>query len=879
MVSLLSHTLVGRAVDLKVLCDQLDGARGGGLVLLGEPGVGKSRLVAEAATHATGLGRVVLTGRSVRSRQATPYQPIAEALLSACRHDGLPQRADLIPYRPALGRLLPEWRRPEGASAESTVALGEGVLLMLDALGGRSGALLVIEDLQWADPETLGVLEYIVDHAADISVNCLATVRTEPSAGLNLVRELVARRASTMVELGPLPTEHAAEIACQCLGVDVLPAGLEQVVLRAEGVPLMVEELLAAAVDAGGLVRHGSAWTVRSVIGQVVPRTLADSVGQRMRGVGVVERNVLQVAAILGRNFDSVLLGIIVGLQTSELDPVLDRGVELQLLSIDGGRYQFRHSLTRDAVLNGLSRDARTALAGYARTVLDEAHPGLPDRWCELAANLSVLAGNKGDAAVLLLEVAGRALADGALTTAAAAGERARQLAADDSPVMIAIDEQLIEIAALTGDYEQTVEIGERLLPRLAESSRRIKVHLRIAQAASATARWAAAQERINLARAQVRDRNPATLADLDALAAHVSLGAGEVAVAEAIARRVLVVAEEVDLPEPACQALEVIGRVARKRDLGEAEAAFARQLEIATEHGMTIWMVRATHELGAVDLMSSNRTDRLIRARDLASDTGALSVMATVDLQLAGSALTALDAVKCLDAARRGQLAARRRHLDLVLAVALVMEAWAHAIAGRRSAMEHSLAESTALGRPEPHVAAMAAAVRATYWLLQEERSKAMAAYDAAMAHQQSRPGIEPGSYCSEWAFLRTVQDREGDMSRAAMRVMLPAGGIRSEALLSYGDAIAAGRQGQGEQATAIFASARAAMAAGQRWESLRHLAERLVAECALADGWGDPVEWLTDAAGYFRLTGQQHVERASRSLLLSLRRPTSAT
>ena len=209
------------------------------------------------------------------------------------------------------------------------------------------------------------------------------------------------------------------------------------------------------------------------------------------------------------------------------------------------------------------------------------------------------------------------------------------------------------------------MDIGQRLLRSLPEPSRRAKVHIRIAEAASATARWAIAQEQLTLAGQLLGDTDLAARAGVDALTAHVLLGALQPEAAVLAAHRALDVAERTDLPDTACQALEVIGRVARNRDLMAAEAAFTRQLDIATAHGMTVWVVRATHELGAVDLMSANRTDRLHRARELAAEVGALSVMATVDLQLAGSGVVSLDAARCLEAARRCQIAARRWHLD----------------------------------------------------------------------------------------------------------------------------------------------------------------------------------------------------------------------
>jgi ABC-type cobalamin transport system ATPase subunit len=145
---LLCPTLIGRQSELDLLVGLHDVPRGSAVFVLGDAGIGKSRLVRELADRARARGSLVLAGRAVQTRPPTPYRPLAEALAVACRRDGPPDAAELIPYRPALGRLIPEWHRPGLAeSAESAVVLGEGVLRMLRVLGGAGGALLITEDL------------------------------------------------------------------------------------------------------------------------------------------------------------------------------------------------------------------------------------------------------------------------------------------------------------------------------------------------------------------------------------------------------------------------------------------------------------------------------------------------------------------------------------------------------------------------------------------------------------------------------------------------------------------------------------------------------------------------------------------------------------
>ena len=242
--------------------------------------------------------------------------------------------------------------------------------------------------------------------------------------------------------------------------------------------------------------------------------------------------------------------------------------------------------------------------------------------------------------------------------------------------------------------------------------------------------------------------------------------------------------------PSRAAQALEVLGRVARMHDLHEAELAFARQLELATGHDLPLWIVRAMHELGTIDLLAANSVDRMRQARVLAAEAGALSTAATIDLQLAGSALVSFDVPGCLDAARRCQHAARRWSLALLLAVALGYEARAYAIAGDRAAMERAIAEAAAVGRPEPQVHSNAWSSRAVFRLLREDHDGAIAAYDTAVSFDRRTPMVPIRAYWGEWALLRTVRDHDGDQARGEARRHAPAGDFLNEAMLGYGDA-----------------------------------------------------------------------------------------
>ena len=265
------------------------------MFLAGEAGIGKSRLAAELAVEARARGVRVLTGRAVPASTASPYRPLTEALLQALR--GLPFPADdeLAPWRPALRAILPAIAVAEGHGHgdHSPAVRGEAVLQLLRRLAGPAGLLLVLEDLHWADPDTLAVLEYLSDNLSAEPVLCVATCRDEPAtAAAELMARLHGRRAAARIALGRLSAGQVAAMVRACL-----PTASEDIVARvqrlADGVPFLVEESLAAPG---------------------VPVSFAEAVRARLTDLSEAERLVVHTAALFGRQFDWRLLPRATGL-------------------------------------------------------------------------------------------------------------------------------------------------------------------------------------------------------------------------------------------------------------------------------------------------------------------------------------------------------------------------------------------------------------------------------------------------------------------------------------------------------------------------------------------------------------------------------------
>ena len=234
--------MIGRASEQVLLRDLLDQARsshGRFLMIIGEPGVGKSMLLNRLSFYARETDVTVLSGRAVEG--AGTFRPLAEALMPPLRAGKLPDSAELGPYRAALGRLLPDWESPSvpETSVDPILVLGEGLLRLLTALDPEC-CVLLLEDLHWADAETLALLEYLSAAVAAAPLLIAATAREHPSSS-GLKRLIGA--ASSVIELGRLEPKEVDEMI-ELSGRSLDEAERELIRGRSEGLPLLVDELL-----------------------------------------------------------------------------------------------------------------------------------------------------------------------------------------------------------------------------------------------------------------------------------------------------------------------------------------------------------------------------------------------------------------------------------------------------------------------------------------------------------------------------------------------------------------------------------------------------------------------------------------------------------
>jgi len=900
---MLCPVLIGRSAELGALTDALDAAgqgHGSALFVTGDAGVGKSRLAREAITKATSKGFLVLGGRATESAVPVPFRPVTEALMGAARAGVVPDSSGgIAEYRAALGTLVPEWSRPTDADAEvSPVIFGEALLRML-SLPSRPGGLLVLEDLHWADPETLAIVEYLADNVATAHAVCLITLRdTEPSACLDLLHSVSARRVAARVPVPRLRRRAVAEMAAACLSTPDVPRAVGRLLADCDGLPFAVEEILAAAVSSGELVHGEDGWEVNDGVVTGVPASIVGSVRNRLVSLGPHARAVIVSAAVLGRQFDWTLLPGVAEAGEAEVLDALHEAHSVQLIepvTADGGTFRFRHSLTRDAIVSDLLPPERASRSERAAAAIEAAHPGLPDAWCELVAELRAAAGQPVQAAQLLLTAGRRALIRGALTSAISGLQDAQKLlagtAATDSMLDVEIDEALAEAFALAGDIEQLGALTDSVIDRLARAGadlrRQALIRIRAASTRPEDNPIGAAAHLAEASAIAAQAGDPELVSRVDAVAARYALVTGELDRAEELANRSLAAAEAAGPQdwafEVALESLDVIGRRERTRDLAAASQAFERAHRIADERDLGVWRIRTLHEIATTELLTSGTSGRLREVRELARQAGIISTATIIELQLANLWSLGEDLDLALAAARQCERGATQISAHRVESMAILLQGLVFAVRGDAAAAEDEAERAEAIlpGDPEVRITSRGQ-VSVLAALFHDDLQRAARESAAAMNYQAealSAPRRSRGFYSPaqapvvargrSWGLAVLLQAVCGGDPRETMDHAKDAGAAVSwnRGCIAYAEAVLEGRAGLPERASALAEEGAECFAPFAPWWN--QLARRLVAPAALQDGWGQPVAWMRDAAAGFEASGHDRLAAACRGIL----------
>lgn len=384
--------LAGRDEEIATLA-RISGERPAVLLIEGEAGIGKTRLVAALLRRHEFDGVRVLTGSCPPLREPFPYGPILDALRTVTGQPVgtlSPVTGVLRPLLPEISDLLPPAPEPMAEPAAQRHRQFRAVRELLEACGPT---VLVLEDLQWADENTKDLLAFLVAKPPR-RLTLLLTYRAGQSgAALGVPLRAADSVPVATLHLGPLSTEAVGAVATDVLGLSRIDDEFVRVLHQhTAGIPQVVTETLRAIRDLG----FSGAVPSPQVLDKIaVPVLLRESAVERLSVLSEPAARLVRAAAVLGTPGESSLLGTIAGLRGARLSSALSEAVNGGLLGeADRGRYAFRHTLARRSVYEATSAPERQPLHANALRALANVVPppyaelarharagGLPDQW------------------------------------------------------------------------------------------------------------------------------------------------------------------------------------------------------------------------------------------------------------------------------------------------------------------------------------------------------------------------------------------------------------------------------------------------------------------------------------------------------------------
>ena len=361
-----ARLLAGRDAEMTQIRQLLAGAGPPVLLLAGEPGMGKTRLLEEAAARGAGGGWGVARGGCLRRAQDA-YAPLSGALDDALQRLTAGQRAEALRQAGRADLLLPELALSGGPGPGEAAAPGEvqpeqqrrllvsSAGRLLRAVAGPAGTLLVLDDLHWAGPDAVDLLAALLAAAGPPPLRVIGAYRDSETPGRldEFVADLARASLVRVLPLGPLTDADAGRLLLQLAPQgEQMPAVLPAIVRRAGGVPFFLVSY-AEQVSGGG---QGGALLA-------VPWTVAQVIGQRVAVLPGPAKELLSVAAVAGRVVPHTLLAQVTGSDDEQVLEAVETALEARLLAEDGpDRYRFTHDLIRETVENGLSAARRRRL-------------------------------------------------------------------------------------------------------------------------------------------------------------------------------------------------------------------------------------------------------------------------------------------------------------------------------------------------------------------------------------------------------------------------------------------------------------------------------------------------------------------------------------
>lgn len=700
----LSSPMVGRAKELKQLkrvSDELKAGRGQVVIVTGEAGIGKSRLMAEWQ-HSLAEDVRWLEGRSYPGAQAVPYGPFADL---SRRYAGITDKDSefraRLRLRQALKRTLSgglEERaivggmlgmRPEGAEASylatlSSQALKERLFGLIEGLFTRLAqqqpTVLVLEDLHWADGSSLELVEHLLPLVKQVPLAIVGVFRLsheEPPLWPLITAEY--GDCLTQIELAPLAPASTATLVEELLSTSEMlpPAAQNLIVGKAEGNPFFVEEVIRSLIERGGLARSedGKRWIVTDLIeGITVPDTLQGVLMSRLDRLPPDTKRIAQQAAVIGRIFQQrVLLRLaedaadleadLGQLQHNELIRELRRDPDLE--------YIFKHALTQEVAYESLLVPQRRDLHARVGAALESL---VADRIGEFQATLGehFLRGEVWDKACTYYRDAGDAARRLHAYPEARLHYENALLALRELPPTDEIRRQIIDVTLKQMVVSWGAEDPERNLAKLAEAealANDLADRIRLARIHY----W---MGRIHYYRDQPRE-------------------------AIGYFQQVMAVGQELGDEELLAIPLAVMGRaLVVQGHFGRAIPLLARAVVLLEGSDELLdWSFSKAYH-GVAIAAGGQQAEGLAETADAlagAEETKNPTAVAGCQMVMAFQRFLARDAEAFFDQARAGSEAGRRAGNSLMVSIGLGFEAWALSMLGQHERAEERMAEAYA--------------------------------------------------------------------------------------------------------------------------------------------------------------------------------------
>lgn len=348
---------------LRGLVRAVSSGRGGVAWVEGEPGIGKSAVVAEGVAAAEGLGCAVFLAAADQLRARFPLGVMLDCLgVDARSGDGV---------RGEIAGLL-RGERVEGVApgGDVVLAVAERVLVLVDRLCTVSPVVLVVDDLQWADEVSVSVWHRLAGAVRQMPLLVVGVARPVPaSGGLEVARQGVVQRGGAVVSVGPLPDGEVAELVGALAGGQP-SAGLLELAGRAGGNPLYLRELVDALVRERHVVVNAGTANLAEGAGTGEPVSLAAAIEGRLGFLSAEAFTALRMAALLGARFSVRELAVMAGLGALELVAVVGEAVAAGVVAESGLELVFRHGLIAQALVEGMPAGLRAELRMQAARTL-----------------------------------------------------------------------------------------------------------------------------------------------------------------------------------------------------------------------------------------------------------------------------------------------------------------------------------------------------------------------------------------------------------------------------------------------------------------------------------------------------------------------------